>query len=294
MTDDGLIRELLAEGTVLTDGAWGTELQKRGLAAGETPDFLNLHHPDRVEAVARAYVDAGSRVVLTNTFRANRIAVAQHPEVDRIAELNRAGVEISRRAADGRARVFASMGPSGKLLVMGKVTEAELCEAFEEQARAQAEAGADAIVVETMADLTEARIAIEAAKATGLPVVACMVFDSGKKRDRTMMGVTPKQAAEELTRYGADVVGANCGTGVEDFVAICASMASATRLPVWVKANAGLPTLEQGEVVYPINPRQFAAYLPALLEAGAKFVGGCCGTSPDYIAALREKLGEPR
>lgn len=294
MTDDSLIRELLAEGTVLTDGAWGTELQKRGLAAGEMPDFLNLHHPDRVEAVARAYVDAGSRVVLTNTFRANRIAVAQHPEVDRIAELNRAGVEISRRAADGCARVFASMGPSGKLLVTGKVTEAELCEAFEEQARAQAEAGADAIVVETMADLTEARIAIEAAKATGLPVVACMIFDSGKNRDRTMMGVTPEQAAEELTRYGADVVGANCGTGVEDFVAICASMASATRLPVWVKANAGLPAFVQGEVVYPIDPRQFAAYLPALLEAGAKFVGGCCGTSPDYIAALREKLGEPR
>lgn len=124
-------------------------------------------------------------------------------------------------------------------------------------------------------------------------LVACMVFDTGRKRDRTMMGVTPEQAAEELTRYGADVIGANCGTGVEDFVAICASMASATHLPVWVKANAGLPAFDQGEVVYPFDPRQFAAYLPALLEAGAKFVGGCCGTSPDYIAALREKLGEP-
>lgn len=292
MTDNPLIRELLAEGTVLTDGAWGTELQKRGLAPGETPDFLNLYHPDRVEAVARAYVDAGSRVVLTNTFRANRIALAQHPEVGRVDEVNRAGVEISRRAAGGRARVFASMGPSGKLLLTGKVSEAELCEAFEEQARAQAEAGADAIAVETMTDLTEARIAIEAARATGLPVVACMVFDTGKKRDRTMMGVSPDQAAEELTRFGADVVGANCGTGVEDFVAICASMASATHLPIWVKANAGLPQFDQGDVVYPSDPRQFAAYLPALLEAGAKFVGGCCGTSPEYIAALRERLNE--
>jgi len=290
MAGNELIRELLAEGAILTDGAWGTELQKRGLAAGETPDFLNLTHPEQVEAVARAYVEAGSRVVLTNTFRANRIAVAQHPQVDRIAEVNRAAVEISRRAADGRAFVFASMGPSGKLLLTGKVSEAELREAFEEQASAQAEAGADAIVVETMADLGEARIAIEAAKATGLPVVACMVFDSGKQRDRTMMGVRPEQAAEELTRFGADVVGANCGTGVEEFVAICASMASATHLPIWVKANAGLPHFDQGEVVYPCDPQHFAGHLPALLEAGADFVGGCCGTSPDYIAALREKL----
>jgi methionine synthase I (cobalamin-dependent) len=294
MTGNGLIRELLAEGAVLTDGAWGTELQKRGLATGETPDFLNLSHPDRVEAVARAYVDAGSRVVLTNTFRANRIALAQHPDADRVAEVNRAGVEISRRAADGRACVFASMGPSGKLLLTGKVTEAELHEAFDEQARAQAGAGADAIVVETMADLSEAKIAIECAKATGLPVVASMVFDSGKKRDRTMMGVSPEQAAEELTRFGADVVGANCGTGVEDFIAICTSLASATHLPIWIKANAGLPEFDRGEVVYRTDPGQFAQHLPALLEAGASFVGGCCGTSPDYIAALRRSLDERR
>jgi 5-methyltetrahydrofolate--homocysteine methyltransferase len=294
MAGNALIRELLAEGTVLTDGAWGTELQKRGLPPGETPDYLNLSHPERVEAVAKAYVDAGSRIVLTNTFRANRIAVAQHPEVDRVAEVNRAGVAISRRAADGRAFVFASMGPSGKLLLTGKVSEVELRDAFCEQASAQAEAGADAIVVETMADLAEARIAIEAAKATGLPVVACMVFDSGKQRDRTMMGVDPKQASEELTRFGADVVGANCGTGVEEFVAICSSMAAATHLPIWIKANAGLPRFDQGDVVYPSDPQRFADNLPALLEAGASFVGGCCGTKPDYIAALREKLDRLR
>ncbi|MBW2273539.1 MAG: homocysteine S-methyltransferase family protein [Deltaproteobacteria bacterium] len=294
MTDNPLIRELLAEGTVLSDGAWGTELQKRGLRAGETPDFLNLSHPERVEAVARAYVDAGSRVVLTNTFRANRIALAQHPEVDRVAEVNRAGVEISRRAADGRACVFASMGPSGKLLLTGKVSEAQLHEAFDEQARAHAEAGADAIVVETMTDLAEAKIAIEAAKATGLPVVASMVFDSGKQRDRTMMGVSPEQAAEELTRFGANVVGANCGTGIEKFVAICASMATATHLPIWVKANAGLPEFDRGDVVYPSDSGHFAGHLPALLDAGAGFVGGCCGTSPEYIAALRGELNRLR
>jgi methionine synthase I (cobalamin-dependent) len=281
---------MTAAGPVLTDGAWGTEMQARGLAAGETPDFWNLFHPDRVEQVARAYVTAGSQVVLTNTFRANRIALATHPDVERIAEVNRAGVEISRRAAGDRARVFASIGPCGKLLITGEVDEAALHAAFAEQAQALAAGGADAIVVETMSDLAEAGIAVEAAKATGLPVVACMVFDSGKNRDRTMMGVTPEQAAEELTRVGADAIGANCGTGIEDYIPICASLAAATPLPVWIKPNAGLPELEDGEVVYRTTPAEFVARVPKLLEAGARFVGGCCGTSPEFIEAMHREL----
>jgi methionine synthase I (cobalamin-dependent) len=285
-----LIGAMTAAGPVLTDGAWGTEMQARGLAAGETPDFWNLSHPDRVEQVARAYVDAGSQVVLTNTFRANRIALATHPDVERIAEVNRAGVEISRRAAGDRARVFASIGPCGKLLITGEVDEAALHAAFAEQAQALAAGGADAIVVETMSDLAEAGIAVEEAKATGLPVVACMVFDSGKNRDRTMMGVTPEQAAEELTRIGADAIGANCGTGIEDYIPICASLAVATPLPVWIKPNAGLPELENGEVVYRTTPAEFVTKVPSLLEAGARFVGGCCGTSPDFIEAMRREL----
>ena len=290
MAVGSLIGELTAAGPVLTDGAWGTEMQARGLAAGETPDFWNLSHPDRVEQVARAYVSAGSQVVLTNTFRANRIALATHPELERIPEVNRTGVEISRRAAGDQARVFASIGPCGKLLVTGEVDEAALRAAFAEQAQALAAGGADAIVIETMSDLTEAGIAVEAAKATGLPVVACMVFDSGKNRDRTMMGVTPQQAAEELTRIGADAIGANCGTGVEDYIPICASLAAATPLPVWIKPNAGLPELENGEVVYRTSPSEFASNVSKLLEAGARFVGGCCGTSPRFIEAMRREL----
>jgi len=292
MAAGSLLGEMTAAGPVLTDGAWGTEMQSRGLAAGETPDFWNLSHPDRVEQVARAYVTAGSQVVLTNTFRANRIALAKHPDVERITEVNRAGVEISRRAAGDQARVFASIGPCGKLLITGEVDEAALHAAFAEQAQALAAGGADAIVVETMSDLAEAGIAVEAAKATGLPVVACMVFDSGKNRDRTMMGVTPTQAAEELTRIGADAIGANCGTGVEDYIPICASLAAATPLPVWIKPNAGLPELENGEVVYRTTPSEFAANVSKLLEAGARFVGGCCGTSPEFIQAMRRELDD--
>ena len=290
MAAGSLIGEMTAAGPVLTDGAWGTEMQSRGLAAGETPDFWNLSNPDRVEQVARAYVEAGSQVVLTNTFRANRIALAKHPDVERISEVNRAGVEISRRAAGDRARVFASIGPSGKLLITGEVDEAALHAAFAEQAQALAAGGADAIVVETMSDLAEAGIAVEEAKATGLPVVACMVYDSGKNRDRTMMGVSPEQAAEELTRIGADAIGANCGTGVEDYIPICASLVAATPLPVWIKPNAGLPELENGEVVYRTTPSEFAVNVSKLLEAGARFVGGCCGTTPEFIEAMRREL----
>jgi methionine synthase I (cobalamin-dependent) len=290
MAIQGPIDELIAEGPVLTDGAWGTELQSRGLTPGEMPDVWNLSHPDRVEEVARAYVDAGSRIVLTNTFRANRIAFGRHPEVDRIAEINRAGVEISKRAAGDAARVFASIGPSGKQLVTREVTEEQLAEAFREQASAQAEAGADAIAVETMVDLTEAKLALEAAKATGLPVVACMVFDSGKSKDRTMMGVGTEQAAESLTAWGADVIGANCGIGIEEYVPVCASLVAATDRPVWIKPNAGIPQLVQGEVVYQTTAAEFAGCLPKLLEAGASFVGGCCGTDPTFIAALRSAL----
>lgn len=290
MAEGSLIDELLAGGPVLTDGAWGTELQSRGLVAGEIPDSWNLSHPDRVEEVARAYVEAGSGVILTNTFRANRIALGKHPEAERVADLNRAGAEISQRAARGRARVFASMGPCGKLLMTGEVDEAALRDAFSEQAEALAAGGADAIVVETMSDLAEAKIAVEAARATGLPVVACMVFDSGKHRDRTMMGVTPEQAATELAPLGVAAVGANCGTGVDDYIPICARLAAATRLPIWIKPNAGLPVLEAGEVVYRTTPAEFASRLPKLLEAGARFVGGCCGTSPRFIEALYQAL----
>ncbi|MEK7405414.1 MAG: homocysteine S-methyltransferase family protein [Acidobacteriota bacterium] len=289
-----VIQQLLAAGPVVTDGAWGTQLQLRGLAPGVCPDAWNLALPDRVEQVARAYVEAGSQVILTNTFRANRITLAGHGLADQAAAINRAGVEISRRATAGRARVFASIGPSGKILVLGETSEEELAEAYSEQAQALAEAGADALLLETMSDLAEARLALAAARRTGLPVVASMVFDSGRNKDRTMMGVTPEQAAAELSAAGADVIGANCGSGVAGYVDICRRLRAATDRPVWIKANAGLPELVDGATVYRMTPEEFAAYVPALLEAGAAFIGGCCGTGPDFIRALARKISAAR
>ena len=287
-----LIEQLLAHGPVLTDGAWGTEFQARGLEAGECPDHWNLAHPDRVEAVAKAYVDAGSQVILTNTFRANRLALERHGLAEHLRDLNIRGVEISRRAAAGRAHVFASLGPSGKLLMMGEIAETELRTTFLEQAQALAEGGADALIFETMSDLEEAKIGVQAARATGLPVIVSMAYDSGKNLDRTMMGTTPEAAAAGLTDAGADVIGANCGQGIETYAALCQRLHHATTLPIWIKPNAGLPELVEGGARYQTAPEAFTHHAPALLEAGASFLGGCCGTSPAFIRALRQVLNE--
>ena len=285
------LERLLTSPPVITDGAWGTELQARGLPVGACPETWNLERPADVEAVARAYVDAGSQVVLTNTFGGSSVALRRHGLADRAAEINRLGVELSRKGADGRARVFGSFGPSGVVLMMGEVSEEELQASFNEQARAMADAGADGIVIETMTDPAELRLAIRAARETGLPVVACMVFDAGPQKDRTMMGTTPEQAASAMIEEGADVIGSNCGQGVAGFVEICNRLREAADgRPVWIKANRGLPELRDGQAAYIQTPEQFAAEVPALIAAGASFIGGCCGTTPEFITAVRKVL----
>lgn len=289
-----MLKQCLDEGPQITDGGWGTELQKKGLGLGEHPDLWNLSHPEKVQQVARSYVDAGSDIILTNTFGSTRFTLGRHGFEDKVDEINRAGVEISRRAAAGKAKVFASMGPSGVVLMMGQVTPEELESAFHQQAMALAGAGADALVIETMSDLTEAVIAVKAAKATGLPVVACMVFDSGKEKDRTMMGQTPEQAVAQLAEAGADVIGSNCGQGIDGFLPICKRMRAATDLPLWMKGNAGLPKMVEGRTVYEQTPKAFADTALTLIDAGANFIGGCCGTNPEFIAAIRKRLVDHR
>lgn len=284
------LASLLKNRPVLIDGAWGTELQKIGLKPGESPEELNLTRPELVEAVASAYVQAGSQIILTNTFGGTRFTLERHGLADQTAAINRAGAEISKRAAGDQALVFASLGPTGKMLIMDEVTEEELFDAFVEQAQALAAGGADGLVIETLADLEEAKVALKACKTTGLPVVVSMVYDAGADLDRTMMGVSVEQAAEELTAAGADVIGANCGQGIDGFVKLCARMKARTDLPVWIKGNAGLPEMVNGKTVYKIQPEQFAAAGQPLKAAGADFIGGCCGTSPDFIRALKRSL----
>ncbi len=287
-----LIEQLLKDKPVVTDGSWGVQIQRRGLARGECPDSWNLSKPELVEEVARQYVDAGSQVILTNTFGANAYVLGRYDLGGKVEEINRAGVELSKKAAGDRAKVFASIGPTGKMLVTGEVTEAELGEAFSVQAKAIAAAGADAIVVETMMDINEARLAIEAALDTALPVVGCMVFDAGKEKDRTMMGNTPEEMAAEFTKLGVSAVGTNCGQGIEGFIPLCRRIREATDLPVWIKPNAGLPETVDGEVVYTTTAGEFGESVPVLAEAGASFIGGCCGTDEAFIREIRKRLGK--
>jgi methionine synthase I (cobalamin-dependent) len=284
------LEKILASTPAVTDGAWGTQLQARGLESGACPEAWNTAHPERVEEVAALYVEAGSDVILTNTFGGSRITLAGHGLADRAAELNLAGAEISRRAAAGKARVFGSIGPCGKLILMGDVTPDEVAEAFTEQAVALAAGGVDGIVVETMADLEEAVIAVQAARQTGLPVVACMAYDAGPDNCNTMMGVTPEQAAEGLAGAGADAIGANCGQPIDAYPVLARRLRAATDLPLWFKPNAGVPRIVDGKTVYAATATEFAAQAPVLVEAGAAFIGGCCGTGPDFIRALRAQL----
>lgn len=283
---------LLNRNPLLLDGAWGTQLQVRGLPLGACPDEWNLSHPEAVESVARAYVEAGCDIILTNTFGANRVRLKEFGLAEKTGAINRTGAEISRRACGESALVFASIGPSGELLAMGDVSENELEDAFSEQALALQTGGANGLVIETMGDPTEAAIAVRAAKATGLPVAACLTFDTGAQRDRTMMGATPEDGVQVLLEAGADIIGANCGNGIEGFLLIAERLKAATDRPLWLKANAGLPTIIGGQTVYPTAPDPFAAGALQLIEAGASFVGGCCGTTPEHILAVRRMLEE--
>jgi methionine synthase I (cobalamin-dependent) len=286
----GLIEELAAKGPILTDGAWGTQLQARGLPPGAFPDAWNLSHADQVEEVGCAYVDAGSQIILTNTFGANRIRLAEFGLEKDLSEINRAGVAVSRSATRGHALVFASIGPTGKLLIDSDFSADRIRAAFEEQAEILADAGADALVIETMTDLEEAILAVTAARATGLPVIACMVFDSGKDKQCSMMGNTPEDSARALNDAGADAIGANCGQAIEGYAAICRRLRAATELPIWLKPNAGLPVLVNGRAEYHATAADFAAQAPALIASGATFLGGCCGTSPAFIQATQSVL----
>jgi len=285
-----LIKSLIDSGPVVTDGSWGTQMQKRGLKRGECPDSWNLSHPKRVLEVAQQYVDAGSRIILTNTFGGSRPALEKYKLGQKAVEINATGVEISKKAAGGSACVFASIGPTGLMLVTRETTEEELQGAFEEQAATQAQAGADGIIIETMIDVVEARIAATAAKQTGLPVIVSMVYDSGVNKDRTMMGNSPEDVIAELADTGIDGIGANCGQGINAFLPICTRLRQGTDLPIWIKPNAGLPEIVDDQTVFRTTAREFVQHIPGLINAGANFIGGCCGTNQKFVAAIRETV----
>jgi 5-methyltetrahydrofolate--homocysteine methyltransferase len=282
---------------LIADGGWGTEFVQRGLGPGEAPEAWNLERRADVLAVAYSYVQAGAEIILTNTFGGTRMKLAKGGLDGKTGEVNQLGARISKEAAGNKSLVFGSIGPTGEFMVpLGRVTAEQMKKDFAEQAMALAKGGADGIVIETMTDLAEAKAALRAVKeSTNLPVAVTMTFDKGKKGYATIMGIRPEQSARELEKDGADIVGANCGAGIDHMIEVVGSMRGATGLPIWCKPNAGLPELLGGKTVYRETAEMMAAQIVTLAKAGAKIIGGCCGTTPAHIQALvRERDRWPK
>ncbi len=290
-----LLERLAADHILLSDGAMGTQLQAQGLGPGEAPEAWNLTHPEALEGIAASYIQAGSDLVHTNSFGASPIKLAAHGLTDRCEEINQSAAAAAVKGVAGRGLVSGSIGPCGQLLApYGEADPAEVLEGFRVQARALVTGGVDLLTIETMIDLAEAVLAVQAAReaiGTGA-VLASLTFEPGPRGWFTIMGNDVATAARELAAAGADAVGSNCGQGTEGMLSVAQEFAKATELPLLIQANAGLPVLDGDQVHYPETPADMAAVLPALLAAGVKIVGGCCGTKPTHIAALRQTLDQ--
>jgi len=288
------ITEVVKSNKILvSDGAWGTFLHNKGLAPGECPEKWCIDRPDDVLDIAKSYIAAGSDMVETNSFGGTSFKLELYGLADSVSELNEAAASISSQAAGEDKWVIASIGPSGKMTAMGDVTEEEFYAVFKEQAIALEKGGADAICVETMSAIDEATMAIKAAKEnTKLEVIATFTFEGSPDGSyNTMMGVTPTEAAKAAIRAGADIIGTNCGNGFKQMIAIVKEMRTVDRnIPILVHANAGLPHNVDGVDVFPDTPEMMAALVPELVKAGANIIGGCCGTTPAHIKAIKEAV----
>jgi 5-methyltetrahydrofolate--homocysteine methyltransferase len=293
------LQDRARERPLLGDGAMGTQLMIAGLEQGNCGEAWNLTHPDRVLAIQRRYVDAGSDCIITNTFGGSRIMLNRHGHRDHVVEINRAGVEIARAAFGGREGwVLGDIGPFGGLMEpYGEFTEAEVRDAFAEQAGALVDAGADAIIIETQTSLEELGLAITASKDAGARcIIGSMAYDVTLDGStfRTMMGVDPERAAAFMVEHGADIVALNCGTGMDMERARQAveRYKRTTGLPVMAQPNAGLPKLVDMKVVYDETPEQMVRGVAPLLDCGVDILGACCGSTPDHIRAFRQAIDQ--
>lgn len=280
---------------LLSDGAWGTFLQTKGLKSGECPELWNKTHRNDVLDIAKSYIEAGADMIETNSFGGSTFKLDHYGLKDDCFELNKLAAEISREAAVQEKIVLGSIGPTGKFLMMGDVTEEELYESFKLQAVGLAKGGADAICIETFYAIDEAEIAIKAAKEnTDLEVISTFTFDkSPDGKFHTMMGVAPKDIIDPLLNAGADIIGANCGDGFQDMISIIGEIRSNNdSVPLLVHANAGLPLVENGETKFPDTPELMAELAPQLINAGANILGGCCGTTPAHIRAIKATIDQ--
>jgi len=288
-----ILKALKAGKILVSDGAWGTMLQQKGLKPGECPERWNLDHPEAVYEIAESYIRAGSDLVETNSFGGSSIKLEGYGLNKKAYEINKAAAILSRKAAGQKKYVLGSIGPCGKMLMMEEVTVDRLYESFREQAMALEAGGADAIVVETMTDLQEALIAVKAAgENTKLEVACTMTFDKTVTGEyRTMMGISPSEMTRAMIEARVDIIGTNCGHGMKDMEGIVSEIRKTDAgIPILVHANAGIPEYRDGATVYPETPDDMAQLIRPVLLAGAAIVGGCCGTTPEHISKIKEEV----
>lgn len=290
----GILDELKQNKILLSDGAWGTFLQAKGLKPGECPELWNITHRTDVLDIAESYLLAGSDIIETNSFGGSIFKLSQYSLGERVSEINQAAAALSREAAGNEKHVAGSVGPTGKMLLLGDVTGKELYDAFREQAIALENGGADIIIVETMSAVDEASLAVRAAREnTKCIVIITMTFSRTLKGEyRTMMGVSPEEMVSSMKEAGAHIIGSNCGNGIEDMIGIVKAIRAAdNKIPVMIQANAGVPELIDGKTVFRESPEMMASFVPELIKAGANIIGGCCGTTPDHIREIGRILG---
>ena len=291
-TIPSIIDLLNAGRTLISDGATGTYLQQHGLEPGGCPEEFNASQPDTVKGMARAYFDVGSDMVLTNSFGGNKFMLSKYGHGNRVEELNKLAAQHARSQTPLGKFVIGSVGPTGEFLEpLGDISETEMLEAFIAQVIALEQGGADAIVIETMTSIEESSLAIKAARDyTNLTIMATMVFDLGPRGFFTMMGVTPERAINESLDAGASIAGANCGNGIDVMIQLSIEMRRATDGYLLVHSNAGIPTLKNGEIIYPEDPAYMAQRFKTLSDLGINIIGGCCGTTPAHIQSIRAEL----
>jgi len=288
------LTEKIYKGEILvSDGAWGTYLQQKGLKPGECPELWNIERRKEVLEIAQSYVRAGADMIETNSFGGNSFKLANYNLSNKVTELNKAAAEISREAAGENIFVLGSIGPSGKILMMGEVTEEELYISYMEQAIALENGGADVIIIETFSEIEEAVIAVQAAKEnTSCEIICTMTFNPSQDgKSHTMMGVTPETMTNKIIYAGADIIGANCGNGAEKMLSIVNEIRSVNQnVPIIIQANAGMPIYHEDKTIYPETPEESASFVPRLVDAGVNIFGGCCGTTPKHIQAIKNCL----
>lgn len=288
-----LLHRLSAGDIILADGAMGTMLMQRGWQPGDAPERTNLDRPEILVDIARLYKEAGAEILLANTFGGSPIKLAQYGLDDQTEAINTAAVEAVREVVHEDAYVGVSVGPCGELLEpYGEARADDVLAGYVRQLKAVVDVGVDLICIETMTDLTEAVLAVRAARlvAPDIPLAATMTFDETPSGYRTIMGVSVEDAARELSAAGADILGSNCGYGIEHLTGIAAEFRKHTKMPLQIRPNAGLPELKADGPVYTETPEFMAERLGRLLECGVNIVGGCCGTTPEHIVAMREAL----